>query len=94
MDRKHKRLPNGLEYIDGQATWFGARRSINLKQRFPKFRRFPRQRLEPDDHVKRQETPPAVIMSTSVNRDQFMSMNCANPRILPQSAIGRVFTFD
>jgi len=24
MDRKHKRLPNGLEYIDGPATWFGA----------------------------------------------------------------------
>jgi hypothetical protein len=77
MGRKHIRLPNGLEYIDSQATWFRARMSINPKQLFPKFLRFHWQRLESDDHVKGQKTPPAAIMSTTINREQFISMNRA-----------------
>jgi len=92
MDRKHIRLPNGLEYIDGQATWFRARRSINPKQLFPKFRRFPWQRLESDDHVKGQKTPPAAIMSTTIN-EQFISMNRAISVSRLRPAIDRVFTF-
>jgi hypothetical protein len=71
MNRKHKRLSNGLEYIDGQATWFGARRSINPKQLLPKCRRFPWRRLESDDHVKGQGTPPAAIMATTIFGELF-----------------------
>jgi hypothetical protein len=77
MHRKHIWFPNGLEYIDGEATWFGPRGSVNAKQFFTKFPHFPWQRFESDHHVKGQETPPTAIMSMTINREQFMSMNRA-----------------
>jgi hypothetical protein len=86
MDRKHRRLPNGLEYINGQATWFRARRSINPKQLFPKFRRFPWQRLESDDHVKGQKN---ASSSNYVNYDQSRAVHFDQPRyqrIPPQAS--------
>jgi hypothetical protein len=66
MNRKDKRFLNGLEYINSEAAWFRAGWSINPEQLFPKFRCLPWQRLESDDHVKGQETPPAAIMASSM----------------------------
>jgi len=66
MNRKHKRFPNGLEYINSEAARLGAGGSINPKQLFPKFGCLPWQRLESDDHVKGQETPPAAIMVPAI----------------------------
>jgi hypothetical protein len=74
MDCEHERFPQRLKHIDAQTTNLGTGRLIDPKQRIAKCLFFSRQRLEADNKVKRQATPPANKYAT---RNQHPSKRIA-----------------